>query len=107
MVEARSRPPRGKAAARGGEHILIVDDEELIRESLAEYLTQEGFRVTACGSAEEALDLAARQPFAIALCDVQLPGMDGLQALERLHQVCPEISVLLITAYATVENAVE
>src|SRR5262249_13705645 len=91
----------------GCDHVLIIDDEELIRDSLAEYLTQEGFPATTCASGEEALELAARRPFAIALCDVQLPGMDGLQTLERLHQLCPETSVLVITAYATVENAVE
>ena len=60
-----------------------------------------------CGTAEEALELAAKQCFAVALCDVQLPGMDGLALLERLHQISPETFVLLITAYATVENAVE
>ncbi len=87
--------------------ILIVDDEPLIRDTLAEYLTQEGFAVVTCGSAEEALDLAEQQRFAVALCDVQLPGMDGLALLERLQRSSPETFVLLITAYATVENAVE
>src|SRR5262249_33068243 len=48
-----------------------------------------------------------RVPFAVALCDVQLPGMDGLELLDRLQQLSPETSVLLITAFATVENAVE
>src|SRR3954454_8332720 len=106
--DATSRRPRPseRAAPRDGDRVLIIDDEELIRDSLAEYLTQEGFPATACASGEEALELAARRPFAIALCDVQLPGMDGLQTLERLHQLCPETSVLVITAYATVEDAV-
>jgi DNA-binding NtrC family response regulator len=84
-----------------------VDDEPLIRETLAEYLTQEGFNVTACGDGEEALRLAAHRRFHIALCDVQLPGIDGIELLERLLQISPETFVLLITAYATVENAVE
>jgi DNA-binding NtrC family response regulator len=101
--EPRSRPPAEGAAAR----ILIIDDEELIRDNLAEYLTQEGFEVTACASGEEALEEARRRPHAIALCDVQLPGMDGLETLGRLQQLSPETSVLLITAYATVESAVE
>ena len=86
---------------------LIVDDEELIRDTLAEYLTQQGFQVTVCGSGEQALEEAARRPYAIALRDMQLPGMDGLAVLERLQQLSPETSVLLITAFATVENAVE
>jgi DNA-binding NtrC family response regulator len=88
-------------------HLLVVDDEPLIRDTLAEYLTQEGIQVTACASAEEALERAGRQRFDVALCDVQLPGIDGIELLERLLRISPETFVMLITAYATVENAVE
>jgi DNA-binding NtrC family response regulator len=63
--------------------------------------------VAACASGEEALARAAERRFDIALCDVQLPGIDGLELLERLRRISPETFVLLITAYATVENAVE
>lgn len=87
--------------------ILIVDDEPLIRETVAEYLNQEGFEVTACPDAERALEAAAERSFDVAICDVQLPGMDGLQLLDRLLTISPQTYVLLITAYATVENAVE
>jgi DNA-binding NtrC family response regulator len=87
--------------------ILVVDDEPLIRDTLSEYLTQEGFSVTACGDGEQALCLTAERRFHIALCDVQLPGMDGIELLERLLKISPETFVLLITAYATVESAVE
>src|SRR5262249_35472276 len=91
----KSRPPRTAA-------VLVVDDEPIIRETLAEYLTQEGFEVAACGDAEGALRRAAEHRFDVALCDVQLPGMDGLRLLERLRQINPETSVLVVTAYATV-----
>jgi DNA-binding NtrC family response regulator len=87
--------------------ILVVDDEPLIRETLAEYLTQEGFAVTARASGEEALRAAAEARFDVALCDVQLPGIDGIELLDRLLKLNPETFVVLITAYATVENAVE
>jgi DNA-binding NtrC family response regulator len=87
--------------------ILVVDDEAPIRDTLAEFLTQEGFSVEACGSGEAALERAASQRFDIALCDVQLPGIDGLELLERLLKLSPQTFVLLVTAYATVENAVE
>src|SRR5579864_2870855 len=87
--------------------ILVVDDEPLIRETLAEYLQQEGFQVTTCASGEEAVRVAAEQSFDVALCDVQLPGIDGIELLDRLVQLNPEMFVVLITAYATVENAVE
>src|SRR5262245_51396032 len=95
------------AAQAQAAHILIVDDEPLIRDTLAEYLGQEGFAITACGDGEQALALAAAQSFDVALCDVQLPGLDGIELLERLLKVSPQTFVLLITAYGTVENAVE
>jgi DNA-binding NtrC family response regulator len=98
---AGSCPPREEAA------ILVVDDELLIRETLVEYLNQEGFHVSACASGEEALEQAAQRRFDIVLCDVHLPGLDGLELLDRLQRISPETFVLLITAYATVENAVE
>src|SRR5207248_10349932 len=85
---------------------LIVDDEPLICSTLAEYLTQEGFAVATAASAEEALLQAAEQRFDVALCDMQLPGIDGLELLERLLKISPQTFVLLITAYGTVENAV-
>jgi DNA-binding NtrC family response regulator len=87
--------------------VLIVDDEPLIRDSLAEFLGGEGFRVSACGSAEDALVLAREHRFDVALCDVQLPGLDGIALLDRLLKVQPQLFVLLITAYGTVESAVQ
>lgn len=104
MVEARSRRSAAPAVAA---RILVLDDELLIRDTLAEYLTQEGFEVASCASGEEALGLAADHFFDVALCDVQLPGMDGLEVLDRFQKLSPQTFVLLITAYATVENAVQ
>jgi DNA-binding NtrC family response regulator len=94
-------PSAGRAAT-----VLIVDDEPLIRDTLAEYLAQEGFSVIAAGDGETALAMARRQHFDVALCDVQLPGIDGLELLEKLRKVSPVTFVLLITAFATVESAV-
>ena len=71
MIETRRRPAEARRIGdRDRPRILVVDDEELIRETLAEYLTQEGFAVTACASGEQAVDEARRQAFAIALCDM-------------------------------------
>jgi DNA-binding NtrC family response regulator len=98
---------RSTSTATQSAAVLIVDDEPLIRATLAEFLTQEGFQVTACADGEEALILAREHRFAVALCDVQLPGIDGIELLERLLKISPETFVVLITAYATVENAVE
>ncbi|QVL34492.1 sigma-54-dependent Fis family transcriptional regulator [Telmatocola sphagniphila] len=87
--------------------ILIVDDEKIIRETLSEYLEEEGFTVKAVGSGEEALALLAKEFHEILICDINLPGMDGIEVLQRVQRVSPETFVILITAYATVETAIE
>jgi DNA-binding NtrC family response regulator len=97
-------PPRASPTPA---RILVVDDEAVIRDTLAEFLVSEGFVVDGCASAEEALERAAERAYDLALCDVQLPGLDGLELLERLLKISPRTFVLLITAYATVESAVE
>src|SRR3989442_6526072 len=88
------------------EKLLIVDDEPIIRESLGEFLTQEGFAVSVAGAAEEALRLAQDTHFELALCDIHLPGIDGIELLDRLLKISPDTFVMLITAYGTVESAV-
>src|SRR6478672_316258 len=93
------------AASRAA--VLVCDDEPLIRDTLAEFLAQEGFAVEAVGSGEEAARRAADRFFDIVLCDVNLPGIDGIETLHRILNVNPETFVLLITAYGTVESAVE
>src|SRR4051794_19199386 len=103
----RRRGPAEEQRTPPEAHILVIDDEPLIRATLAEYLGPEGFAVTVCASGEEGLARARERRYDVALCDVQLPGLDGLQVLDRLRQVSPETCVVLITAYATVENAVE
>jgi DNA-binding NtrC family response regulator len=95
--------PTAKPRAR----VLIVDDEPLIRDTLAEYLTPEGFEVATSADGERALQLARDTAFDVAVCDLQLPGIDGIEVLERLLKISPQTFVLLITAYGTVENAVE
>jgi DNA-binding NtrC family response regulator len=87
--------------------ILIAEDEEIIRTTLREFLTGEGYSVSDAGTVADALKLARQRDFDVAICDVQLPDGDGIALLRRLQQVNLETSVLVITAYATVENAVD
>ncbi|MBX3437813.1 MAG: sigma-54-dependent Fis family transcriptional regulator [Planctomycetaceae bacterium] len=87
--------------------ILIVEDEDVIRTTLAEFLNGQGYLVAQAGRVAEALELAQKFDFDVAVCDVQLPDGDGLNLLRRLQQINSAICVLVITAYATVENAVE
>ena len=96
-----------RSANHGPVRVLVVDDESVIRDNLAEFLHQEGFTVAACGSGEEAAEKASAQRFDVAICDINLPGMDGIEVLEKFARISPETAVLLITAYATVESAVE
>ncbi len=87
--------------------ILVIDDEPIIRANLAEFLVQEKFAVQTASTGELGLQMLARHKFDAILCDVNLPGIDGLEVLERVSQASPETFVLLITAYATVESAID
>jgi DNA-binding NtrC family response regulator len=98
---------RGAAAAPPPLKVLVVDDERLIRWSLREALEQEGYQVLEAGSAEEGLGLCDAEHPDIVFLDVRLPGMSGLEALRRLRTVDDTCAVIMMTAYATVEEAVE
>ncbi|WP_373652011.1 sigma-54-dependent transcriptional regulator [Schlesneria sp. DSM 10557] len=87
--------------------VLVVEDEDIIRTSLREMLIDEGYEVAVAASVAAALHQAKQRDYDVAICDVQLPDGDGLVLLRRLQQINPNISGLIITAYATVENAIE
>src|SRR6516165_8513562 len=86
--------------------VLVIDDEEIMREILDALLTREGYAVRLAGTAAEGLDLARAMPFDAAIVDVMLPGMDGVQALDELKKIDDDLPVLMNTAYASVENAI-
>jgi two-component system response regulator PilR (NtrC family) len=87
--------------------VLVVDDELSMREFLAILLEREGYLSEQAGSAEEALKLLESGSFELVISDVSMPGLSGLELLERIKQLTPETAVLLITAYTTAEQAVE
>ena len=89
------------------QRILIVEDETILRQSLAESLTRSGYEVQGVALGEEALKLMAEQDFDLLLLDVHLPGMDGVQVLERVRQVDKQALVIMMTAFGEVEEAVK
>jgi DNA-binding NtrC family response regulator len=86
--------------------VLIIDDEAAIRESLQTLLEMEGFTVEVAGDGEEGLAQIAARPFDLVLLDFALPDRNGIQILGDIRERDPDLSVIMITAYGTVENAV-
>ena len=86
--------------------VLIIDDEAEIRESLRTLLEIEGFDVDAAGTGEEGLDRIGERAFDLVLLDLALPDRNGLDLLAELREQDADLSVIMITAYGTVENAV-
>jgi len=87
--------------------ILVVDDEQVLRESLVELFDSEGYEALSAGDGKEALQVAVDRPIDLVLTDVRMPEMDGIELLQRLQKVAPETPVVILTAYGTVETAVE
>ncbi|WP_026688237.1 sigma 54-interacting transcriptional regulator [Azovibrio restrictus] len=88
-------------------HVLVVDDDEDILRLLAMRLRARGFRVTAVGSAEEALARVAVDPPRVVVSDIRLPGRDGLALFEEIHRTRAMLPVILLTAHGTIPDAVE
>jgi two-component system response regulator PilR (NtrC family) len=86
--------------------ILIVEDETVLRESLAELLAEEGHTVRQAENGLVARELVLKEPVDLVLTDVRMPEMDGLTLLGHLRQILPETPVIVVTAYGTVESAV-
>jgi len=87
--------------------ILIVDDEEGLQTSLVKAFTLEGYHAAGVGSAPEALRTLQQEAFDVALVDLRMPGMDGIALMERMRETTPATIVILMTAGATVESAVQ
>src|SRR5581483_1794601 len=97
-TDADARPTPGS--------VLIVDDEVEIRESLQALLELEGYDVQTADDGEEGLNRIAEHPFDLVLLDYALPGRNGMEILQDIRSHDPLLSVIMITAYGTVENAV-
>ena len=86
--------------------ILIVDDEQVVRDSLSAWFAEDGYPVHTAPSAQEALRLMGEVPFDILLIDIKMPGMDGLELQRTAREVAPQAVIIIMTAYASVDTAV-
>jgi DNA-binding NtrC family response regulator len=87
--------------------ILIVDDEQIVRESLASWFEEEGYFVDTAKDAVEALNKLTKTRWDIYFLDIKMPGMDGMELQRRIHEIDKEAIIIIITAYASVETAVQ
>jgi two-component system response regulator PilR (NtrC family) len=87
--------------------ILLADDETTFRETFARLLKEEGMDITAVSNGSDAIDAAMKEPFAVAILDIRMPGADGIKVLREIMRIRPKTRVIMITAFGTVEMAVE
>src|ERR1700756_3792717 len=87
--------------------ILVVDDEESIREFLEIMLRKEGYEVTCAEDGQKALDILKKKNFDMVISDMQMPNMTGLELLKNCKDQYPDIMFMMITAFGTTETAVE
>jgi two-component system response regulator PilR (NtrC family) len=91
---------------RSNGSVLVIDDEEIMREILQTLLEREGYAVRLAASGQEGLDAARALPFDAVIVDVMMPGIDGLRVLEELKKLDDTLPVLMITAYASMDTAI-
>jgi DNA-binding NtrC family response regulator len=87
--------------------IMVVDDEEIVRESLSQWFKKYGHVVGTASSGFEALDKLEKHPFQLLFVDIKMPGMDGIELLEKVKTEYPDSMVVIITAYGSIESAVK
>jgi len=87
--------------------VLVVDDNEVFRRPLQRALEAAGFEVVAVPSAEDALEVLHGSTVDVLLTDHRLPGMDGVQLITRIKATHPALAIIVMTAYGTIESAVE
>ncbi len=89
------------------EKVLLVDDEKDFLDALSERMRNRGMNVRATTSAEEALEAVGEESFDAIVLDLKMPGMDGIEALQKIKKNNPELQVILLTGHATVEKGIE
>ena len=101
------RGPQEREIAIRKQSVLIVDDEKNIRLTLSQALGTSGWGIDTAANGEEALAQLKEKEYGLILLDLKMPGMDGMELLRRVSEMRPDIRIIMITAYGTVELAVE
>jgi DNA-binding NtrC family response regulator len=107
MSELATMPRHSVGESASAGSVLIIDDEAAIRESLETLLEMEGYSVQSAATADEGLTRIGSRPYDLVLLDLALPDRNGIDLLAELHVHDPQLAVIMITAYGTVENAVK
>ncbi len=87
--------------------ILVLDDEQIVLDSITRILEGEKYEVKTCRSGSQALDALKAGGYDVLITDLKMPGMDGIQAMEALAEIDPDLSMIMVTAYSTVDSAVK
>lgn len=87
--------------------ILIVDDEIEYQRAFSFILTSNGYQVLTCSNGQEALENLSRNPVDLVMTDLKMPGMDGMELVQRVKDIYPDIEIMIITAFGTIESAVQ
>ncbi len=86
--------------------VLVIDDEDIVLKSCHRVLTPEGYDVKTAKTGEDGLKMLEKKPFNIALVDIKMPDMDGIEVLRRIKGKWPQTQVIIITGYSTIATAV-
>jgi DNA-binding NtrC family response regulator len=87
--------------------VLIVDDELIVRESMSNWLMEEGYTVDTASDGNDGLECIQSKTYDLAIFDIKMPGMDGIELLKKTKEIYPDIPILVMTAYASIDTAVQ
>jgi DNA-binding NtrC family response regulator len=105
--QAASSLPAPRTPSRPAHTLLIVDDDALVLDLLSELLRDNDYRLITAGSGEEALTKINASPIDIAIVDCKMPGMNGLETIERITEISPEVVSILMTAFPTIDSSIK
>ena len=88
-------------------NILVVDDENVARQSLADILKLEGYNVASAPNGQAAVEYVRTHPVDLMVVDLRMPGMDGLEVIQVVNQIAPDTEIVLLTAFASTDSAVQ